>query len=45
MVDAADGQSTAECKLESSPVFDGMIVARGRIFISSEDGSVTCFGP
>ena len=44
LVDAAGGKPLAQYKLESPPVFDGMIVARGRIFISSEDGSLVCFG-
>ena len=34
LVDATDGKSVAQYKLESSPVFDGMIAARGRIFLS-----------
>ncbi len=45
LVDAADGKPLAQYELESSPVFDGMIAARGRIFISLEDGSLVCFGP
>jgi len=43
-VSAADGKRLAEYKLESSPVFDGMIAARSRIFISLGDGSLVCFG-
>ena len=43
-VSAADGKTLAEYRLESSPVFDGMIAARGRIFISLQDGSLVCFG-
>ncbi len=44
LVDAVDGESLAQYKLESSPVFDGMIAARGRVFISLDDGSLICFG-
>ncbi|NQU23660.1 MAG: hypothetical protein HQ567_20455, partial [Candidatus Nealsonbacteria bacterium] len=44
LVDAANGESLAQYKLESSPVFDGMIAAAGRIFISLETGSLVCFG-
>ena len=40
LVDAADGKSLAQYELQSSPVFDGMIAARGRIFIALEDGSL-----
>jgi len=43
-VSAADGKTLAEYKLESSPVFDGMIAARSRIYISLQDGSLVCFG-
>jgi len=44
LVDAANGKSLAKYKLEASPVFDGLIVARGRAFLSLEDGSLVCFG-
>ncbi|MEE9602815.1 MAG: PQQ-binding-like beta-propeller repeat protein, partial [Thermoguttaceae bacterium] len=44
LVDATNGKSLAQYKLESSPVFDGMIAARGHIFISLDDGSLVCFG-
>ena len=44
LVSAADGKKLAEYKLESTPVFDGMIAARSRLFISLEDGSLVCFG-
>ena len=44
LVDAKDGQKLAEYDLESSPVFDGVIAAQGRIIISLENGSLVCFG-
>lgn len=44
LVNATDGESLAQYELESSPVFDGMIAAQGRVFVSLEDGSVVCFG-
>jgi len=44
LVDATDGNSLAQYELESPPVFDGMIAAWGRIFLSLEDGSLVCFG-
>ncbi len=44
LVDAANGKSLTQYKLESPPVFDGMVAARGRIFISLDDGSLVCFG-
>ena len=44
VVAAADGRQLAKYKLESSPVFDGMIAARGRLFVSLKNGSLVCFG-
>ncbi len=44
LVDGADGRKLAEHELESSPVFDGAIAAKGRIYISLENGSLVCFG-
>jgi outer membrane protein assembly factor BamB len=44
LVSAADGKTLAEHKLESSPVFDGMIAADGRLYMSTVDGKVACLG-
>ncbi len=44
LVNAADGNSLAQYKLESSPVFDGMIVLQVKVLMSLQDGSVVCFG-
>jgi outer membrane protein assembly factor BamB len=44
VVSAADGRQLADYKLESLPVFDGMIAARGRIFTSLKNGSLVCLG-
>ena len=44
LVSAADGRTLARYKLDSPPVFDGMIAARGRAFLSLQDGSLVCFG-
>jgi outer membrane protein assembly factor BamB len=43
-VSASDGKKLAEYKLESPPVFDGMIAASGRLFISTRDGRLLCMG-
>ena len=43
-VSAKDGTKTSEVKLDSEPVFDGMIATPGRLFISLRDGSVVCMG-
>ncbi len=42
-VSAEDGKKLAEYKLESTPVFDGMAAAEGRLFMSLVDGTVICF--
>ena len=41
---AGDGKELAEMKLDVPPVFDGLIAANGRLFMSATDGSVVCFG-
>ena len=43
-VNAADGKKAAELKLDSIPVFDGLIAANGRLYIAAIDGKVLCFG-
>jgi hypothetical protein len=42
-VSGGDGSKLAECLLESPPVFDGMIAAGRRLYISSEDGALACY--
>ena len=43
VVDSASGKKLAEHRLASPPVFNGAAAARERLFLASEDGSVTCF--
>ena len=43
-VSAGNGKKLSELKLESIPVWDGMIAAQGRLYISSLDGSIVCLG-
>ncbi len=43
-VSSADGTTLAEYQLDSPPVFDGMIAAKGRLYISTRDGRLTCLG-
>jgi len=43
-VDKTNGQKMAELRLASPPVFDGMIAADGKLFLSLKDGSVLCMG-
>ena len=40
----ADGRALTEQELDSPPVFDGLIAARGRLYLSLEDGTVLCMG-
>ena len=44
-VSAKDGKTLAEYKLDAPPEFDGMIAARGSIYISDVDGKLTCWRP
>ncbi|MCP4644086.1 MAG: PQQ-binding-like beta-propeller repeat protein [bacterium] len=41
-VSAADGAQLAEMEMDSPPVFDGMAVAYGRIYMTTMDGRVVC---
>ncbi len=43
-VSTTDGTKTAEYKLPSPPVWDGMAAAAGRLYLSTSDGRVTCIG-
>jgi len=43
LISAEDGKKIREYKLESSPVFDGMAVANGRLLMSTLDGRVVCW--
>jgi outer membrane protein assembly factor BamB len=38
------GEIAGEVKLESPPVWDGMAIAQGRLYVASVDGKVTCYG-
>jgi len=40
---ANDGKQLAEIKLNSLPVFDGLIAANGKLFMSTIDGRVLCY--
>jgi hypothetical protein len=43
-VDAATGAVAHSLRLDALPVFDGMSVADGRIYLACKDGSLRCFG-
>jgi outer membrane protein assembly factor BamB len=42
--DKLNGRKLAEYKLDSPPVFNGAAVANGKLYISSEDGTLSSFG-
>ncbi len=42
-IDISDGRCLAEYKLDALPVFDGMICAGERLYISLTNGKVVCF--
>jgi len=39
-----DGKKLAERALDAAPIYDGMAVARGRLYLSTADGTLRCFG-
>jgi len=41
---AADGSKVAEHKIDATPVFDGLIAARGQLYLATTEGHVICFG-
>jgi outer membrane protein assembly factor BamB len=41
-VSAADGKTLSELRLDTPPVWDGLIAAEGRLFVALADGSVAC---
>jgi len=41
-VSASDGKAVAETPLDAFPVFDGMSVAYGKLFVSDDSGTITC---
>jgi len=45
-VSTSDGTELAQYRLDSSPIFDGMAAANGRLYLSLENGQVLCMaGP
>jgi hypothetical protein len=38
------GDPGADLELDSPPVWDGMAIAQGRLYIATQDGKITCFG-
>ena len=44
VINPASGERVKSVDLDSPPVFDGMIVANGCVYLSALDGTVRCFG-
>jgi hypothetical protein len=42
-VSRKDGRVLAQQRLDFLPAFDGMIAARGRLFVTTAGGAVVCF--
>ena len=40
-----DGSVASKLKLDSLPIFDGLVVAESKIFLSTRDGRLHCFAP
>ncbi|HUW59085.1 MAG TPA: PQQ-binding-like beta-propeller repeat protein [Planctomycetota bacterium] len=45
VVSSADGKKISETPLETPPVYDGLIAAHGRLYLSLQNGELCCFGP
>ncbi len=41
-ISASDGAELARYQLDSTPVFDGMAAAYGRLYVSMENGNLLC---
>ncbi len=44
VVSASNGEKLAEYKLDRSPVLDGLMAARGQLYIATKDGKLVCMG-
>ena len=44
VMNKADGEKRHSLKLDSAPVFDGMIAANGCLYLATLDGRVICLG-
>ena len=45
-VSTADGQKLAQLALDAPPVFDGLVAASGKLYLSTQNGTVVCLeGP
>ncbi len=44
VVSTSDGTRLYEMELETAPVFDGLIAAFGRMYMTTKDGTIICLG-
>jgi len=44
-ISTTDVATLTERELTSPPVFDGMVAADGRLYLSTKDGHIVCMGP
>jgi hypothetical protein len=44
MMNVESGEQGNSLDLDSPPVWDGMVIARGRLYVVTVDGQVKCFG-
>jgi hypothetical protein len=44
VLNGADGGKAQVLPLEGRPVYDGLSAAGGRLFVTTEDGRLLCFG-
>jgi len=44
VVSSKDGKILGRAQLQSPPVWDGMAAADGRLYLTTTDGAVICFG-
>ena len=44
-VSANDGKTLARTTVDALPTWDGLVAARGRLYLSTTDGRVMCLAP
>lgn len=44
LINKATGEQIAALKLDSAPIYDGLAVADGKVFVALEDGKILCLG-
>lgn len=44
ILSVSDGKKLKEIGLDSPPVYEGMTAAYGRVYVSTADGRLLCFG-